>query len=47
MKTTAQGAATVTSNVATVEFQTDRVRVLEFISNPGDKRDCRFDGGVP
>src|SRR5712692_7570182 len=37
MKTTAQDAATVTPKVVKVKLENDRVRVLEFISDPGDK----------
>jgi quercetin dioxygenase-like cupin family protein len=37
MKSTAQDAATVTPKVVKVRFENDRVRVLEFVSDPGDK----------
>jgi quercetin dioxygenase-like cupin family protein len=37
MKSTAQDAATVTPKVVKVKFENDRVRVLEFVSDPGDK----------
>jgi len=37
MKTTAQDAATVTPKVVKVKLENDRVRVLEFTSDPGDK----------
>ena len=37
MKTTAQDAATVTPKVVKVKLENDHVRVLEFISDPGDK----------
>jgi quercetin dioxygenase-like cupin family protein len=37
MKMTAQDAAIVTPRVVKVRLENDRVRVLEFISNPGDK----------
>jgi quercetin dioxygenase-like cupin family protein len=39
MKTTEQDAATVTPKVVKVKLENDRVRVLEFISDPGDKED--------
>ncbi len=37
MKTTAQDAAAVTPKVVKVKLENDHVRVLEFISDPGDK----------
>ena len=37
MKTNEQDAATVTPKVVKVKLENDRVRVLEFISDPGDK----------
>jgi quercetin dioxygenase-like cupin family protein len=37
MKATEQDAATVTPKVVKVKLENDRVRVLEFISDPGDK----------
>jgi len=37
MKATARDAARVTPKVVKVKFENDRVRVLEFISEPGDK----------
>jgi quercetin dioxygenase-like cupin family protein len=37
MKTTAQDAATVTPKVVKVRLENDRVRVLDFISDPGDR----------
>jgi quercetin dioxygenase-like cupin family protein len=37
MKSTVQDAATVTPRVVKVKLENDRVRVLEFISDPGDK----------
>ena len=37
MKTTAQDAAAVTPKVVKVKLENDRVRVLEFISDPGDR----------
>jgi quercetin dioxygenase-like cupin family protein len=37
MKTTAQDAATVTPKVVKVKLENDRVRVLEYVSDPGDK----------
>jgi quercetin dioxygenase-like cupin family protein len=37
MKTTEQDAATVTPKVVKVKLENDRVRVLEFISDPGDR----------
>lgn len=37
MKTTAQDAATVTPKVVKVKLENDRVRVLDYISAPGDK----------
>jgi quercetin dioxygenase-like cupin family protein len=39
MKTTAQDAATVTPKVVQVKLENDRVRVLEFKSDPGDRED--------
>ena len=39
MKTTAQNAAMVTPKVVKVKLENDFVRVLEFISEPGDKED--------
>ena len=37
MKTTAPDAATVTPKIVKVKLENDGVRVLEFISDPGDK----------
>jgi quercetin dioxygenase-like cupin family protein len=37
MNTTAPDAATVTPKVVKVKLENDRVRVLEFTSDPGDK----------
>ena len=37
MKMTAQDAATVTPKVVKVKLENDRVRVLEYTSDPGDK----------
>ncbi len=37
MLSTAQDAATVTPKVVKVKFENERVRVLEFLSEPGDK----------
>jgi quercetin dioxygenase-like cupin family protein len=42
MKTTAQDAAAVTPKVVKVKLENDRVRVLEFTSEPGDKEDWHF-----
>jgi quercetin dioxygenase-like cupin family protein len=42
MKTTAQDAAAVTPKVVKVKFENDRVRVLEFISDPGDREGWHF-----
>ncbi len=39
METTPQDAATVTPKVVKVKLENDRVRVLEFTSEPGDKED--------
>ena len=39
MRTTARDAATVTPKVVQVKLENDRVRVLEFTSDPGDKED--------
>ena len=39
MKTTPQDAATVTPKVVQVKLENDRVRVLEFTSDPGDRED--------
>jgi beta-alanine degradation protein BauB len=35
-------AAAVTPKVAKVRLENDRVRVLEFVSDPGDKEDWHF-----
>jgi beta-alanine degradation protein BauB len=35
-------AVTVTPSVVKVRLENDRVRVLEFLSNPGDKEDWHF-----
>lgn len=37
MKTTAQDAASVTPKVVKIKLENDRVRVLEYTSDPGDK----------
>ena len=42
MKTTAQDAAAVTPKVVQIKLENDRVRVLEYISEPGDKEDWHF-----
>jgi quercetin dioxygenase-like cupin family protein len=39
MRTTAPDAATVTPKVVQVKLENDRVRVLEFKSDPGDRED--------
>jgi beta-alanine degradation protein BauB len=39
MKTTAQDAATVTPKVVKVKLDNDRVRVLDYVSDPGDTED--------
>jgi quercetin dioxygenase-like cupin family protein len=39
---TVRDAVTVTPKVVKVKLETDRVRVLEFMSNPGDKEDWHF-----
>jgi len=39
MKTTAQDAAMVTPKVVKVKLENDRVRVLDYISDPGDTED--------
>ena len=39
---TVQDAATVTPKVAKVKLENDRVRVLEFTSDPGDREDWHF-----
>jgi quercetin dioxygenase-like cupin family protein len=39
MLTTAQDAATVTPKVVKVKLENERVRVLEFLSEPGDKEE--------
>jgi beta-alanine degradation protein BauB len=39
LKTTARDAAAVTPNVVKVKLENDRVRVLDYISAPGDKED--------
>jgi quercetin dioxygenase-like cupin family protein len=36
-RATAQDAAAVTPKVVTVKLENDRVRVLDYVSNPGDK----------
>ena len=42
MKPTAQDAATVTPKVVKVKLENERVRVLDFMSEPGDKEDWHF-----
>ncbi|HXH90555.1 MAG TPA: cupin domain-containing protein [Thermoanaerobaculia bacterium] len=42
MKTTAQDAATVTPKVVKVKLENEHVRVLDFMSEPGDKEDWHF-----
>ena len=42
MKTTAQDAAAVTPKVVKIRLESDRVRVLEYFSEPGDKEDWHF-----
>jgi beta-alanine degradation protein BauB len=39
---TVRDAVTVTPKVVKVKLENDRVRVLEFVSNPGDKEDWHF-----
>jgi beta-alanine degradation protein BauB len=39
MRTTAMDAATVTPKVVKVKLENDRVRVLDYVSGPGDKED--------
>ena len=39
MRANAQDAAIVTPKVVKVKLENDRVRVLEFVSDPGDKED--------
>jgi len=39
MKTTAMDAATVTPRVVKVKLENDRVRVLDYVSDPGDRED--------
>ena len=42
MKTTVPDAATATPKVVKVKLENDRVRVLDFVSDPGDKEDWHF-----
>jgi len=42
MKATAQDAAAVTPKVVKIRLENDRVRVLEYTSDPGDKEAFHF-----